>query len=204
MKTAHLPYYLCLIFLFQVMTSDMYGQKIKEYTPTSLSDINSEEFGQGTAIGFGFLSDGLSAIARRTLKSGDQIGLSTSFLLTAEQNAAGTSIETLHPGVFFRTEYNFHAGNTYKEKVKRTEVKKKFRKHYISGKAGFGFSSLNVYSFALTWHRETFLLRNKNHARGLDLGIQYSVLTENNREALGVGVGIYLRVDWTWFRQDKK
>jgi len=204
MKIAqlHLPIY--LIFFFQLMTFHLHSQKIQEYTPIDIADINSEEFGQGAAIGFGFLSDGLAFIVRKTLKSEDQIGLGTSIYLGTELDASGQSIERFFPGAFFRPEYNFHLANTYKEKAKRTYVKQKFRKHYISAKAGYGFSNLNIYSFALTWHRETFLLKNKNHSRGLDLGVSYTVLTDNNSDALGVGAGIYLRLDWTWFRQKNK
>ena len=167
------------------------------------SDINSVEYGQGTSVGFSILGDGLGLMLRRTLKSEDQIGLGTHFFLSFVQNAAGTSIDRVNPGVFFRTEYNFHLGNTYKEIAKRSYVKRKFKKHYISVKAGAALSEFNVYSFVLSWHRESFRVKNKLYARGLDLGVAYNFIPNDSANLFTNTVGVYFRLDWTWFRHNK-
>ena len=191
---------LSLLTCFLLAGFSLQAQNIREYTPMEISEINSVEYGQGTAFGFSIFGDGIGFMVRHTLKSQDQIGLGTHFFTLIEQNAAGNGIERIVPGLFFRGEYNIHLGNTLKEKVKKKYVKRRFRKHYLSVKAGAGFSDLNFYSAVLSWHLEGFKLENKNHARGLDLGVSYNFIPDNGTNLILNNVGIYFRLDWTWFK----
>ncbi len=196
-------YLFCFFIFFNFFSVNLQSQINDKIEQTTLSDIDSKSYGQGAAFGFSIFGDGLSFIARRSLKSEDQIGLSTSFGLDFELNDDRDSILRVVPGIAFRFEYNFHLGNTYKEKMKKGRFKKKFRKHYISIKPGASFALDNTYGIALTWRRETFLLENKNHVRGLDLGIFYNVNDSETNNLTGSRAGIYFRLDWTWFRNNK-
>lgn len=189
-----------------LFTNQIYGQNIKEYTPLDPATLNSEEFGQGTAIGFNIFGDGLGFMVRRTLNNEDQIGLNTGIFWNYIFDASTMRPEGINLGFYIRPEFNFYMGNTFKEKHKRSEVKRKYRKHYISLKAIAGISSSSNYGAAITWHRETFLVKNKSHARGLDLGINYLVFPGGSIGFIGersAFIGLFLRLDWTWFRHMK-
>ena len=202
-KQHRMTYKIFFSYLFLLFTTciTLHAQKISDYTPMYLSDIDATEYGQGTGIGFSILGDGLGFQVRKTLKTQDQIGLGTHLFVTAVSNPEQTEFDRLAPGIFLRGEYNFHLGNKLKEKAKRTYVKRKLRKHYLSAKAGAGFSTFNTYSAVLSWHRETFKVGNKKVARGLDLGIAYNIVPDSATSLIGSSVGIYLRFDWMWFRQ---
>lgn len=192
---------LSILFLF---STQVFGQKISEYKPLDPSTLDSKEFGGKRAIGFNIFGDGLGFVLRGNLKNEDQIGVNLSIFGDGTVNQNTNSIENSSLGVSLLPEYNFYLGNTYKEKYKRSEVKRKYKKHYLSLKAGGRFSFRSSITGVIAWHRETFRLKNKSHSRGLDLGIRYNLFpngdggSELNRSAT---IGIYFRLDWTWARK---
>ena len=164
-----------------------------------LDDYNHEDYGQGTSIGVNIFGDGLGLMLRRTLPSQDQIEINPSFWVLGIQDASDDV--TFYGGAYLRAGYNFYMGNTLKIKSNERRVKEKYRKHYISVKPGIGTSIVQGAGVALTWHRETFKNKNIKAASGLDLGMEYrSYFGESSGLQFQNYYGVYLRIDWSWYR----
>lgn len=191
---------------FLLLTNQIYAQNIKEYTPLDPSTLNSADFGQGTALGFSIFN-GVGFVVRHNFDNEDQLGLVTNFALVINStNTSNMQTVDVNAGISLLPEYNFYLSNTYKEKSKRNQVKRKYKKHFISLKAGTILSRSNVYRGVISWHRESFLVRNKSHARGLDLGLVLTYFPDGNGGLFGGSTavaGVFFRLDWTWSRKGK-
>jgi len=170
------------------------AQTVPTGSGLTIEDFTASEYGDGTSIGFGILN-GISLITRTRVGQGqDQLGGSIGFSTAPDDpfNPQDLFIVTS-----ILPEYNFYLGNTYKEKIKRTKVKQKYRKHFLSAKPGILIGGEGLrYVGAITWHRQTYTPYKTDYTRGFDLGLQYISANDTFDDMFT----LFLRVDWSWFR----
>ena len=201
MKTNNYTMFKALLLTVLSLTllqSLSYGQSSDSNTKArmTIEDFEPEEYGEGRSIGFGIFH-GFGLIGRtRVGSSQDQLGLEIAFRTLSEFDSEEEEF-VFTSSLFLTPEYNFYLGHTYKEKVKRSKVKQKYRKHFLSAKVGTGLADNTlVYSGAITWHRQTYDPTNKTYARGFDLGLEYL----GGNGVVSNQTSLFFRVDWGWYR----
>ncbi len=171
-----------------------------------IMDDQSYEYGRGTSMGFHILGDGVGLVLRHSFGSQNQLGASLSYSPLIFTQSMGWTY--YFSGVMITPEFNVFLGSRIKEKNRRSAIKRKMKKHFISLKAGIGYAAgplnglpvtFTSYTSSLTWHQERFFTHKTKKSTGFDLGINLSYYNSKQVIIQQAPVNIFLRWDWAWY-----
>ncbi len=105
-----------------------------------------------------------------------------------------TEVESTNAGINVGGAYNIYLG------AKEKSYKNKLIKNYVGLRANVGFAGNALIGGHIVWHREAFYIGDYNYSRGLDLGLGFMEVVDNDFDSFNDGFTIFLKFDWNWFR----